>query len=128
MKNTVFILPGYFHSTKGLGYQEIGKCFSNLGYKIVFVEIVWKYKRAQDYSKQLTDLYQKEKGDKNIILGYSFGALVSYLSTPLLKPNALYLCSVAPYFKEDLDFIPNEDKIAIGERKNREILQRYTPN
>ncbi len=121
MKKVVFILPGYFDSTKELGYQEIGKCFLTLGYKIVFVEIVWKYKRVQDYLKQLTDLYQKEKGEENIILGFSFGALVSYLSAPLLLPDKLYLCSIAPYFKEDLDYIPEEDKVAIGKKRLGDI-------
>lgn len=121
MKKVVFILPGYFDSATELGYQEIGKCFSSLGYKVVFVEIIWKYKRVKDYLKQLTDLYQKEKGDKNIIFGFSFGALISYLGVPLLKPDALYLCSIAPYFKEDLDFIPNEDKITIGKKRLEDI-------
>lgn len=128
MKKVAFILPGFFHSTKESGYQTIGKYFSRCGYRVIYLEIIWKYKTVSDYLKQFHNIYNIEKGETNVVLGFSYGALVAFLAAVEVKPDYLYLCSPAPYFREDLPFIPDWDKKDIGRKRFSEIEKHSFDN
>lgn len=127
MKKVVFILPGFFCSTTEYGYQAIGSNLTSIGFKVVYVEIVWKYKSLTDYLEQFQVIYLKEKGEVNMFFGFSYGAMVAYLSAPYLKPDFLYLCSMAPYFTEDSKYIPSDDKKEIGKKRTADI-EKYSFN
>lgn len=106
MKKIVYIIPGYCEShLKQRGYNKIAKFFEECDIESIHVEIDWKKtipERFSDYAKQFVDLYKKPKGAKVYVLGFSYGATIAFLTAAKLKPDVLILCSLSPYFEEDL--------------------------
>ena len=69
------------------------------------VKIDWekiKPKRFSEYVEQFSRQYKRPKDTEVFVLGFSFGATIAFLSAHKTKPKALILCSLSPYFKEDL--------------------------
>ncbi len=105
MKKVAYIIPGYGEShLRQSGYNKVAKFFKEQGITPIHVQINWKYKkpaRFEDYVKQFLKVYKKPKGTEVYILGFSYGAIIAFLSAVKTKPKALILCSLSPYFKED---------------------------
>ncbi|HWC57751.1 MAG TPA: alpha/beta hydrolase [Candidatus Paceibacterota bacterium] len=106
MKKIVYIIPGYCQShLKQKGYNKIAKLFEGHGIQTVHVEMQWKKNNPQrfsDYTEQFLRAFKKPKNSKIYILGFSYGATIAFLTAAKTKPNALILCSLSPYFEEDL--------------------------
>jgi len=106
MKEIAYIIPGYCEShTRQRGYNKIAKFFEAQGIEPIHVEIAWKRKspeRFSDYAEEFLKVYKKPKGAKVYVLGFSYGATIAFLTAPKTKPDALILCSLSPYFEEDL--------------------------
>ncbi|MEK7094230.1 MAG: alpha/beta fold hydrolase [Patescibacteria group bacterium] len=106
MKKITYIIPGYEESHLAQsGYRKIAKLFEARGILPVQVPMRWKKKGAEGfdaYTAQLLNMYEKKKDDEVYILGFSFGAMIAFLTAAKTKPKALILCSLSPYFKEDL--------------------------
>jgi len=95
--------------------------FKSKGFIVKEVSIQWMYRVMSDYVEQFQDFYLKNKGEKNYILGFSFGAMIAFLSAPTLKPNKLFLCSLSPYFKEDLKNIDDASRKFFGVRQLKDL-------
>lgn len=123
MNKKIFILPGFFSTTGETGYQKIAKEFCKYEFDVIFVDIAWKYNRINDYISQFLESYQRYKGTSNYIFGFSYGALIAYMSAKdhINNIDGLYLASIAPYFKEDLPYIPEGEKSEIGNRRFDDI-------
>lgn len=106
MKKIAYIIPGYCEShTRQRGYNKIAKLFETQGIEAVHVDIDWKRKSPEhfsDYAEEFLKVYKKPKGAKVYVLGFSYGATIAFLTAPKTKPDALILCSLSPYFEEDL--------------------------
>jgi predicted alpha/beta hydrolase family esterase len=120
-QKNVFIIPGFFSSTKNSEYTTIGNQFQKKGYHVVYVNITWEYRRISDWIEQFKSTYIKNKGSYNIVLGFSYGATVAYLACQTVTPDQLYLCSIVAYFLEDLPLIPQAEILDIGKRRYQDI-------
>jgi dienelactone hydrolase len=83
----------------------VAKFFEERGIEPKHVEIDWKKddpKKFSGYAQQFLDVYKKQKGTEVYVLGFSFGATTAFITASKTKPKALILCSLSPYFKEDL--------------------------
>jgi hypothetical protein len=108
MNKIAYIIAGYGESPASRpGYRKIAKMFKEQGFKVVQVKIKWKYKAIIPFEKYTEQfLKQYKEADETCILGFSFGAIIALASGVELKPTSLILCSLSPYFKEDLKTIP----------------------
>jgi len=110
MDKIAYIIPGYGESrTKQPGYNKIASMFRERGIKPIHIEMRWrpaKPESFQNYIKQFLKKYKKPKNTKVYVLGFSFGALTAFLSESKAKPTAMILCSLSPYFKEDIPKLP----------------------
>jgi dienelactone hydrolase len=105
MKKVAYIIPGYGEShTRQKGYGAVAEMFRARGITPLQVEIDWSKKPGVfgDYVKQFLKQYKKPKGTRTYVLGFSFGATTALLSASKAKPDILMLCSLSPYFDEDL--------------------------
>ena len=91
--------------------------FKAKGFNAHFVPIHWDRKVMSDYVVEFEEYYVKHKTEKNYVLGFSFGAMIAFISAQQLQPDRLYLCSLSPYFKEDLHTLKSYWRKFIG--KNR---------
>lgn len=106
-KPTLFLIPGFQEDYIVSGYEPIKKQLSNK-FKIICCDINWKNSSINDWSEQFTKQYLKNKTDKNIVVGFSFGSMIALNTAPKLLPNELVLCSLSPYFSEYLDKLPEK--------------------
>lgn len=106
MKKIAYIIPGYKQSYKRQkGYNKIAEFFEEKGIKPIHIELDWsavKSGQYKSYSDQFLKKCKKVNGAKVYILGFSFGAVVAFLTAAKIKPDVLILCSLSPYFREDL--------------------------
>jgi len=102
----MYIIPGYGEShKKQSGYKDIAKMCTERGIKPIHVSIDWHAKGRKHFEKYISQFlrqYKKPKDAKIYVLGFSYGAMIAFLSEPITRPDALILCSLSPYFKEDL--------------------------
>jgi len=102
MKSEVFIIPGFKHSSLSPDYQKIGDIFKDKGIQPNYVEIPWKNTTIAGNLAFFLDIYQRSKADRKYVLGFSFGAVIALLAATKASFDTIFLCSLSPYFPEDL--------------------------
>ena len=96
----VYIIPGFLESASFKRYKKVIELLWKKDFIVIGVRIDWKKQSMHDYVEQ----FLKTMPEKNsYILGFSYGAMIALLSARKVKPKILILCSMSPYFKEDLD-------------------------
>lgn len=107
-KKLVFILPGYKHNPKSTSYRKIAVILKNKGYTPVPVKIPWKKRTITQNTDYFIKKFKKKLNfykhtiKKKYILGFSFGAMIAFVASTKVSVSGLILCSLSPYFKEDL--------------------------
>lgn len=116
-KRTFFIIPGW-------GQKPTDKCFSWLikflrrkKFTVIKVSISWDYRVMTDYLDDFKKQYAKYSGNENYILGFSYGAVIAFMTATELKPKKIYLCSLSPHFKEDIHAMKPWIKKLVGKRR-----------
>jgi len=118
MSKVVYIIPGFTENTNLKRYHKIIKFFKSIGYKTIFVKITWKHKTMSDYVKEFLKQYnQHSKNDEVYLLGFSFGAMIAFIASHIEKPKAQFLCSLSPFFSEDIPIIKEWWKKSIGKKR-----------
>jgi len=123
MTKTIFLINGFHSQSTEQSFDYLDKHFSNLGYTVQKPHIDWKYKVMSDNVKQFEEFFNTHKTDYNTVLGFSFGAMIAFISAPKLKPDELYLCSLSPYFKEDIKVLNKQWVKYIGHRRANDFAQ-----
>lgn len=105
MNKVVYIIPGFTEKVSLKGYQQAIKYFKSRNFKVVPIKITWKHKVMSNYVNEFFCQLLHKKSDEVYLFGFSFGAMIAFISAVKLKPKMLFLCSLSPYFKEDLKFL-----------------------
>lgn len=105
----VFIIPGFRQKPTQKAYRQIAKLLKKEGYSPVPITIPWKQTTISENTEYFLKKYSQvlAKKSKRIkiklyILGFSFGAMIAFLASTKIKIAGLILCSLSPFFKEDL--------------------------
>lgn len=109
MKRTkiVFIIPGFRHKISQKGYVDVKKRLKSEGYTVVSVAIPWRsstiVENTDFFLKKYQEKITKYAALKDVYLfGFSYGALIAFLAATKIPVKGLILCSLSPFFKEDL--------------------------
>jgi predicted alpha/beta hydrolase family esterase len=113
---TLFIIPGFKEDSSHQRYHWLKNELSK-NFKIIFIQINWNNKTMSDYIEQFCYIYKSNKGTSNYVLGFSYGAMIALLSAKRTNPNKLLLCSLSPYFSEDIPTMNKCWKAFIGKRR-----------
>ena len=124
MKKIAYIIPGSGEYSNESAYKKIGHFFKNKGIKPVPVKIKWDYKTMTDYVNQFKKIANK---NPDYVLGFSFGAMIAFITANDVKPKCLILCSLSPWFKEDLPYIPKRWRRYVGKKLWKD-LNKYSFN
>lgn len=118
MPKTLFIIPGFTHSVHQKEYKKVAAIFKRRGYTVIGFNPSWKRSTvSQQLDAFLSFLKRKKPLHEFSILGFSFGAVIALLAAQTIKPKELFLCSLSPYFSEDIKDIPPRWKKFIGKRR-----------
>ena len=130
-KRVIFIIPGFNHLSTSAAYTKLAKMLKKEGYLPILVSIPWKNTTILENIKYFLKEYKKVKSSKKYILGFSFGAIIAFVASTKVRSSGLILCSLSPYFKEDLPKETNKNfsKLASFELakkiKSKQILMLY---
>lgn len=125
MRKTVYVIPGFQEKVTDARYSGLLVLLKKYGFEVVPITISWDHKIMTDYVKEfLGQIKLPLKQERIFILGFSFGAMISFIASPKVKPEAQLLCSLSPYFSEDLPKIKKWWKVMIGKRRVADF-ERY---
>lgn len=99
---TIFIVPGFRQRPTQKAYKELAKLLKSEGYSPILVRIPWKESTISENTEYFLKKYNKINTKNKYILGFSFGAMIAFLASTKVNVKGLILCSLSPYFKEDL--------------------------
>jgi esterase/lipase len=117
MRKLAFIIPGGHQSAKSKPYKDIANFFQQRGIKPILVEINWERTTLSDNIEQFMKQFRKYKADEVYVLGFSWGAMIAFISSQETKPKLQILCSLSPYFREDLPFIKHQWRTGVGKHR-----------
>ncbi len=110
----IYIIPGIGESSRSKNYREIIKFAKKAGFLVVPINIKWEKDKTMSNFIRQADSQIPSNITQSYILGFSFGAYIaSLLSTKKLAKGYIF-CSISPYFKDDLKYIPNQTKKYFG--------------
>lgn len=122
MAKVVYFIPGFEHIVEEDRYAGAVKLLKENGFTVLPVEITWKYKAMSDYVNQFLLQYNQHKDTDDVYLfGFSFGAVISFIASSQINPKMQFLCSLSPYFKEDLPLIKESWKEYLGKNRIRDF-------
>lgn len=104
----VFIIPGFGHKISGKGYTELSLLLRKEKYRPIRVAIPWNKSTIIDNASFFIKKYKekitmfKKENNEIYLLGFSYGALIAFLVATKISIKGLFLCSLSPFFKEDL--------------------------
>ncbi len=106
MRHIAYIIPGYGESyLHQRSYKKIAQFFIAKNIEPIFVTIDWHKNNPADFSDYLVQFLQQYKKPKDCVVtvfGFSFGAMIALLTASKTKADNLVLCSLSPYFSEDI--------------------------
>lgn len=117
MKRVAFIIPGYKFSPSQSEYQQIGSYFESVKIQPIYIEVKWDRSTISNNLQSFLTIYQNTQADEKYVLGFSFGAVIAFLASSQVKFKAQILCSLSPYFKEDLPKIKKWWARFIGKKR-----------
>ncbi len=101
-KKIIFIIPGFKQKPTNKAYKEIAKILKSEGYSPILIKIPWRQTTISQNTDYFLKKYKKIKTRKKYILGFSFGAMIALIASTKVNTAGLILCSLSPYFKEDM--------------------------
>lgn len=110
MKTVAFVIPGYHHSPDRKIYTDIIDSFEAKNIITFPVKISWQYHTMTFWVDEFLKVYEDNKGDRNILMGFSYGAMISFIASTKIEVDAQILCSLSPYFAEDLESLTHRWK------------------
>ncbi len=127
MKGKVFLIAGFDinQTAAHKDYQDLRQAIKDKNYEVIPVDIYWRKQTMSGFVKKFIKFYQHKKGAINIIIGNSFGAEVALITAPKLKPDKIILCSLSPFFKEDIPRFNDRKKLEkwFGPRRLKDLEQ-----
>lgn len=121
MKKVAIIIPGFGCNGRP-EYKKIASFFKEKGIKPLPLNINWKRTSVSDWFPEALNFYEQNcKGEEVYMLGFSFGAMIALLLAQQVKVKKLFVCSLSPYFKEDLPFLKEWWKKSLGKKKIRDF-------
>ncbi len=119
MWKVIYLIPWFTEQITDDRYNFLVEFLKNQKTQTIPIIIDWKYKVMSDYVQECkSQMNRHTEHDTVYTLWFSFGAVISYIvSAHTNFISTQYLCSLSPYFQEDLDSIPERRKKIIG--KNR---------
>ncbi|EKE06773.1 MAG: hypothetical protein ACD_18C00282G0005 [uncultured bacterium] len=121
MSKIVYIIPGFGQNTDMPGYTDLIKFFKTKKFKVVPIKITWKNKVMSDYVNEFQNQLVHKKEDDIYLFGFSFGAIIAFISAEKIKPKTLFLASLSPYFKEDLKYNPLAWSKYLGKKRMKDF-------
>ncbi len=116
MVKTILFIPGFQEDLTTRDYAAVLTAIKGAGFKVQFVPITWKGRSISGWVTEFMQVYAKYDPSTTILAGFSFGAVIALIAASKRVPSELWLCSLSPYFAEDIPDVPVEWSEELGVR------------
>ncbi len=111
MGKTVFIIPGSGQRPDMPHYFQIGELFEKQGITPAYININWRMRQsiedcAEEAEGHIRKVLEERPHDDLYFFGFSIGAMVAHILSAHYEAKAQVLCSMSPFFKEDIEYLP----------------------
>lgn len=127
MKQKIYIIPGLGEGLKDKPYFELITYFKSKGLDTIFYGPKWSRNTIERWLSDFEEILKNDSLDNSIVLGFSLGALIAVLSTKRHKFSKLILCSLSPYFSDDIKHIPKLAEKYLGKRRMEAFKRQSFP-
>lgn len=114
-QNFIFIIPGFRQKPTQKVYKQLSSLLKTRGFTPIVVPVDWRQKTISENSEYFLKMYKKIPSSRKYVLGFSYGAMIAFVSATKLPVQGLILCSLSPYFKEDLDNLSRSEYSTLPE-------------
>ncbi|PJE74314.1 MAG: hypothetical protein COV01_02345 [Candidatus Taylorbacteria bacterium CG10_big_fil_rev_8_21_14_0_10_41_48] len=104
----IYIIPGYGETTRRKPYMKLAQIASDLGYEVTKINPDWAGGLMTDWVKSFVEKTHGSKYENSLVIGFSFGAVIAILGAQQTRFRKIILCSLSPYFSEDIKDLPPE--------------------
>lgn len=114
---TFFIVPGFKTQVNSSEYKWLISYLEEKRIKVIKVPVQWDRRVLSENANDFISFFNVHKSKDNFILGFSYGAVITFLTANTLKPKKVFLCSLSPAFNEDL--LPKDSSLLryIGKKR-----------
>lgn len=116
----LIILPGMWDHTNEEMYQNIEDNLKN-DFDIILKNFKWNHSTVNTLTKDLNNFLSKIDTKNSIILSFSFSGIILFNLLDKYHFNKVFLCSISPFFKENISKLPKEAKKIIGKRRLKQL-------
>ncbi len=113
---TLFIVPGFKQKTTDLTWLKVKKLSQKYFQEAILFQPEWNYHTLTDWVGAFDQCRQQYVGPQ-MVLGFSFGAMIAFLSSINLPTETAILCSLSPYFSEDIVSLKPWWNHAVGKKR-----------
>lgn len=113
----IFIIPGFKHKSTQKDYLDVVDIFRKKGFEPKIVEVKWNNRTFSQWLNEFLMFYEEHKSDEITLLGFSYGAMIALVAATKIKPTNLILCSLSPYFSEDIPKLKKYWLQSIGKKR-----------
>jgi pimeloyl-ACP methyl ester carboxylesterase len=124
MSKTIFLIPGFKTQISDPLYKELVSYLESKNYKVESVPITWNNRTVTQNAQEFLKFFEERKVKNNLVLGFSYGAVIALMTAEQTKPSKLILCSLSPDFKEDAKLMPAWLKKYIGQNRYNDTQTR----
>ena len=87
----IFIIPGFKQKTTDKQFVWLKKFLITKGFSVSMVPITWDRRTMTDYALEFENFYERHKAKDNYVLGFSYGAVIAFITANKLKPKKIKL-------------------------------------
>lgn len=100
---TVLLIPGFGEDINSRNYVATINAIKKKGYVVIFIGIHWSRTTIEQWVPEFNAVYKEYDPRDTIIAGFSYGAMTAFMTAVDRSPSELWLFSLSPYFKEDIE-------------------------
>lgn len=102
-EKVIFVIPGFRQTPKSKAYKALANVLKGEGYSVKLITIPWKNSTITQNTEYFLKKYKSSTSRNKYILGFSYGAMIAFLASTKISSKGIILCSLSPYFKEDIN-------------------------
>lgn len=128
MRKILYIIPGFGDTPEDQAYKLVAKIAESKNYEVRTITLLWERSTIEDWIKTASKIIDTNTAKNFSILGFSFGAMVAVAIAKKYHFTKLHLCSLSPFYMEDIDHLPGAAKKFLGKRRLADFATLIFPD
>ncbi len=126
MMKDVLIIPGFGENETEESYKKLKeRILAASNSTVRFYNPKWNHGTTKNWLADFEKM--SEIKPETIVIGFSMGAYITLLLAEHYNASKIVLASLSPYFKENINLVPDSAKKFFGKKRIEEFLKHSVP-